>query len=135
MPICLDIYAPCCLVCKCGIYHLCPIFTPRFYIFATCLQGANLCKSRDLYPDNIRWEASALITTPSMFKKRVKEASKSVVGLQYGTGILVTSFPRSTEAFCHVIYYTNHLTKLQATSLDKDFEMRSKDCVPLKFYP
>ena len=73
--------------------------------------------------------ASAVIAAPSMFMKRVKEASKSIVGLQYGTRSLVTSFPRSTEAFCHVISYTNHETKLQATSLSKDFEMRSKDCV------
>lgn len=53
--------------------------------------------------------------------------SKSIVELQYGTGTLVTSSPRPTEAFCHVIYYTNHVTKLQATSLGKDFEIRSKD--------
>ena len=25
-----DIYTPCFLVCKCGIYHLCHIFTLRF---------------------------------------------------------------------------------------------------------
>ena len=31
--ICLDIYNPSFLVCKCSIYYLCPIFTPRFLHF------------------------------------------------------------------------------------------------------
>ena len=40
-----DIYTPCFLVCKCGIYHLCHIFTLWFLhicnIFVTYLLGAN----------------------------------------------------------------------------------------------
>ena len=40
--ICLVIYTPCFLVCKC-IYHLHLLL--NIYIFATYLQGANLCKS------------------------------------------------------------------------------------------
>ena len=35
MPLLPSIYAPCVLVCKCGFYHLCPIFTPLIYVTVT----------------------------------------------------------------------------------------------------
>ena len=48
--ICLVIYTPSSLVCKCGIYHLAIFFLLNIYIFATYLQGANLCKSTQIRP-------------------------------------------------------------------------------------
>ena len=35
MPLLPSIHAPCVLVCKCGFYHLCPIFTPLIYVTVT----------------------------------------------------------------------------------------------------
>ena len=105
-------------------------------------------RRRDLNQDHIRWKESALITAPPMFiKKRVKDANKiycraptwnrNAAYQEPITGLWVPVLTSSPLAFCHVIYYTNHLTKLQATSLDKDSEMRSKDCVCFKslIYP
>ena len=37
-------------ICKCGIYHPCPIFTPQYSHFCDLLQVTNLCKSIFLCP-------------------------------------------------------------------------------------
>ena len=39
MPLLPSIHAPCVLVCKCGFYHLCPIFTPLIYVTGELLKG------------------------------------------------------------------------------------------------